>query len=66
MSNENEMRALISLLSERIDFINKRLDLLTERVSGLASFIAESLTTVDVRLAKIEKDFKVGEQAPTA
>ena len=65
MSNESEIRALISLLSERIDFVSKRLDVLNERVDSLVSFISESLTAVDVRLAKIEKDFNQGEQATT-
>lgn len=37
---------------------------LRERVNNLVLFLTESLTTVDVRLAKIEKEFERAEQAP--
>jgi len=43
----------------------KELKILRERVDCLVSFITESLTTVDVRLAKLEKEVeKRAEQTP--
>lgn len=66
-SNELKPRPGVNLAEAggmRVVELTLELIALKERVNYLVSYMAESLTAVDVRLAKIEKEFERAEQAP--